>query len=322
MRNSTSARGLRQMLNPADGSFSMRLPPLLRSTISLRRPFDRGRNRSDKNAVLASAFFQCCGRADGTSWYHVLDERSQIVCLVLLPGSQFKPPDWPDNERSRRAKEKLSSCAPAAVRTMTLSGVYSTLGPSREGIVACRAPHRALDAWLSGPRGAMPDLEACERVCPVSTASAMASPRRHCQGARVVEHDGRITGYATDFGFFAHAACETSRDLMALIAAASAFVGPGILVPLRNAPLLQWCLSHRLRIVQLMTLMTRGLYSEPAGAYLPSVLYNANYEACIDDFVLNTAVSPYKPAMAIRRDDREDIRIRFRQRFAILDDGP
>ena len=44
-------------------------------------------------------------------------------------------------------------------------------------------------------------------------------------------------------------------------------------MPVRNAVLLQWCLAHGLRIVQLMTLMTIGLYNEPAGAYLPSVLY-------------------------------------------------
>ena len=34
-----------------------------------------------------------------------------------------------------------------------------------------------------------------------------------------------------------------------------------------------WCLDHGLRVVQLMTLMTMGLYNEPGGAYLPSVLY-------------------------------------------------
>jgi hypothetical protein len=60
---------------------------------------------------------------------------------------------------------------------------------------------------------------------------------------------------------------------MALIGAAPAFAGPGILVPVRNAPLFQWCLDHGLRVVQVMTLMTVGLYNEPAGAYLPSVLY-------------------------------------------------
>jgi len=44
-------------------------------------------------------------------------------------------------------------------------------------------------------------------------------------------------------------------------------------VPLRNGALFQWCLAHRLRVVQVLTLMTIGLYNEPAGAYLPSVLY-------------------------------------------------
>lgn len=60
---------------------------------------------------------------------------------------------------------------------------------------------------------------------------------------------------------------------MALIGAAPAFGGPGILVPLRNAALFQWCLNHDLRVMQVMTLMSLGLYNEPAGAYLPSVLY-------------------------------------------------
>jgi hypothetical protein len=91
--------------------------------------------------------------------------------------------------------------------------------------------------------------------------------------ASVVEHDGRLTGYATDLGFIAHAVGETNRDLMALIGAASSFSGPGILVPVRNGALFQWCLNHQLRVVQVLTLMTIGLYNEPAGAYLPSVLY-------------------------------------------------
>ena len=88
-----------------------------------------------------------------------------------------------------------------------------------------------------------------------------------------MEHDGRITGYATDLAFFAHAVGETNHDLMALIGTGSAFGGPGILVPLRNGALFQWCLNHGLKVAQVMTLMTLGLYNEPAGAYLPSVLY-------------------------------------------------
>jgi len=62
-------------------------------------------------------------------------------------------------------------------------------------------------------------------------------------------------------------------DLQALIASAESFGGPGILVPSRNNALFRWCLSNGLRVVQPMTLMTAGLYNEPAGAWLPSVLF-------------------------------------------------
>jgi predicted N-acetyltransferase YhbS len=91
--------------------------------------------------------------------------------------------------------------------------------------------------------------------------------------ARVVERGGRITGYASMLAFFGHAAAETNLDLQALIASADSFMGPGILVPSRNSALFRWCLANGMRVVQPMTLMSLGLYNEPAGAWLPSVLY-------------------------------------------------
>jgi hypothetical protein len=36
---------------------------------------------------------------------------------------------------------------------------------------------------------------------------------------------------------------------------------------------MRWCLGEGLRIVYTMTLMTIGLYNQPEGAWLPSVLY-------------------------------------------------
>lgn len=91
--------------------------------------------------------------------------------------------------------------------------------------------------------------------------------------ARVVERGGRITGYTTDLAFFGHSTAETNVDLQALIASAESFGGPGILVPSRNNVLLRWCLANGLRVVQPMTLMSTGLYNDPAGAWLPSVLF-------------------------------------------------
>jgi GNAT superfamily N-acetyltransferase len=90
--------------------------------------------------------------------------------------------------------------------------------------------------------------------------------------ATVAERGGRLTGYATMIGFPGHAVGETTADLQALIGAAPMFVGPGFLVPTRNGDLFRWCLAHGLRVTQPLTLMSLGLYNEPRGAFLPSVL--------------------------------------------------
>jgi hypothetical protein len=89
----------------------------------------------------------------------------------------------------------------------------------------------------------------------------------------VVGHLGRITGYTTGIGFFGHSVAETNRDLIALIGAAAEFGGPGFLLPTRNFEVFKWCLEAGLKLVSQMTLMTIGLYNEPAGAYMPSALY-------------------------------------------------
>jgi predicted N-acetyltransferase YhbS len=91
--------------------------------------------------------------------------------------------------------------------------------------------------------------------------------------AIVVERSGRITGYASNLAFFGHSTAETNLDMQALIASAESFGGPGILVPSRNSALLRWCLANGLRVVQPMTLMTIGLYNEPAGAWMPSISF-------------------------------------------------
>jgi hypothetical protein len=96
--------------------------------------------------------------------------------------------------------------------------------------------------------------------------------RPRARTARVVEHLGQITGNATDIGFFAHAIAETNHDLKSLIGAASAFQGPGFLLPTRNHEVFAWCLDSELKLVMQMTLMSIGLYNEPAGAWLPSIL--------------------------------------------------
>ena len=106
-----------------------------------------------------------------------------------------------------------------------------------------------------------------DRASEVGHAFANGAP------AMVVERQGRLTGYTTNIAFFGHTVGETTDDVKALIGAAEAFGGPGFLLPSRNGELLRWCLARGLRITQSLTLMTTGLYNEPAGAWLPSILY-------------------------------------------------
>ena len=120
------------------------------------------------------------------------------------------------------------------------------------------------------------DVDACNAVCARVHGHDRGGELRDAvrQGtATVVEHEGRITGYATSVAFFGHAVGESNAELRALIGAAPAFAGPGFLLPTRNAELFRWCLAHGLRVVQPLTLMSRGLYNEPAGAFLPSIAY-------------------------------------------------
>lgn len=120
------------------------------------------------------------------------------------------------------------------------------------------------------------DEVACNRLCYQIHGHDRAIELRDAitQGtANVVEHDGRISGYATTIGFLGHAVGESNEELKALIGAATEISGPAFLLPTRNSELLRWCLENGLRVVQPMTLMSKGLYSEPRGAFLPSILY-------------------------------------------------
>ncbi len=155
--------------------------------------------------------------------------------------------------------------------------LYTSLGFDPRELLACmQGP--AIQARIEGcvVRAAeLRDAEECHALCRRVHGHDRAGELtdRIDRGALVVERHRRITGYSTVVGFFGHSVAETNLDLQAIIAAAESFAGPGILVPTRNADLFRWCLSQGLRIVHPLTLMTVGLYNEPSGAYLPSILY-------------------------------------------------
>lgn len=137
-------------------------------------------------------------------------------------------------------------------------------------VLGLKLPRRDVRAANEG------DLQACNRLCNDVHGHDRGGELFDAirQGsATVVEHDGRISGYVTIVGFFGHAVGASNADLQALIGAAGKIAGPGFLLPSRNAELFRWCLAHGLRVVQPLTLMSHGLYNDPAGAFLPSVIY-------------------------------------------------
>jgi Acetyltransferase (GNAT) domain len=230
-------------------------------------------------------FFSVVAEVDGKIvGSNFLDERSAIAGV----GPITVEPSIQNRGLGRRLMEavldRAGEKAHPGVRLLQSAyhgrslALYTTLGfQVREGIACMQgAPINTSPAGYPVRAAHEEDVDACDRIC-----RFVHGHDRHRElldavklgTAKIVEHEDRITGYATDFGFFGHAAAETTRDLIALISSASAFSGPGILVPMRNPPLFQWCLRQRLKIVQVLTLMTRGLYNEPAGAYLPTVLY-------------------------------------------------
>jgi predicted N-acetyltransferase YhbS len=230
-------------------------------------------------------FFSVVAERDGAIvGSNFLDERSPIAGL----GPISVDPHVQNRQVGRRLMEaalgRAREAAYPGVRLLQTAyharslGLYATLGfQVREAVACMQGPAIGVPVTGHLVRAAREeDLDACDRVCRLvhghdRRGEVLDAVRQGT--ARVVEHDGRITGYATDLAFFGHAAAETNPDLIALIGAASAFGGPGILVPLRNAPVFRWCLDHGLKVVQVMTLMTLGLYNDPEGAWLPSVLY-------------------------------------------------
>jgi len=120
------------------------------------------------------------------------------------------------------------------------------------------------------------DGERCAALCVAIHGHDRAAEREQAieaGTATVVEQGAAIVGYATGFGYGWHAVAENNGAIVAMLSSAPSFMGLGILVPSRNGELLRWCLQNGMRLIQQSTLMSIGLYNEPAGAWLPSIVY-------------------------------------------------
>ena len=230
-------------------------------------------------------FYSVVAEADGRiAGSNFLDERS-IICGV---GPITVDPSIQNKQIGRRLMQDVMDRAQergfpgirllqAAYHNRSLC-LYAKLGfETRELILVFQGP--ALGMEIPGIR-IRPveegDLPACNGICRRVHGHDRSGELQDAikQGtAFLAERNGRITGYTTMVAFFGHTVAETNDDVKALIGAAKEFPGPGFHVPARNGELFRWCMDQGLRMVMPMTLMTIGLYNEPAGAYLPSVLY-------------------------------------------------
>jgi hypothetical protein len=156
--------------------------------------------------------------------------------------------------------------------------LYTKLGFAvREPMSVMRAPvHKPAVAGYNVPACTEKDAPVASAICEAVHGHSRAGELRdgiQMGTAVLVKRDGRLTGYASGFGYFGHAVAATNAALKALLSADANYSGPGIIVPTRNADIFRWCLESGYKVLHPMTLMTIGLYNEPQGAYLPSVLY-------------------------------------------------
>ena len=221
------------------------------------------------------------GRVVGSNF---LDERNVIAGV----GPITVDPQVQNSSIGRRLMEDVDARAlqknfpgvrllQAGYHTRSLS-LYTKLGYDVRESVACLqgSPLEATHPRHNVRSASDADIDACNRLCQETHGHDRAGELRDAIArgiATVVERDGRITGYGTTVGFFGHAVGETNHDIESLIGAATEFAGPGLLLPMRNSELFRWCLEQGLRVVQTLTLMTKGSYTEPTRPFLPSILY-------------------------------------------------
>jgi predicted N-acetyltransferase YhbS len=221
------------------------------------------------------------GRVLGSNFLQEADAIAGIGPITIDPAAQNR---GVGAALMKAVLDRAAARSHAAVRlvqagyhTRSLS-LYSKLGFEVREHLSCfqGTPIKDRIAGAEVRQATEADVAGCNALCRRAHGADRAHEVQQAVGqgvARVVGRGGRITGYTSQIAFFGHAVGETTDDIKALIAAADSFGGPGFLVPSRNGELMRWCLAHGLRVTQPMTLMSIGLYSEPVGAWLPSVLY-------------------------------------------------
>jgi GNAT superfamily N-acetyltransferase len=259
------------------------------SPVPARLPDTRGGLAADRQLHSAPADLGVVAEADGQIiGSNFLDERGPIKGV----GPITIDPEAQGHGVGRRLLEAVMARGADArgIRlfqdsfNMQSLSLYASLGfEVREPAVVMSGAPKSLPPSGTQVRPLeVDDLEECERLCIgvhgfERTSELRDAIQTPALSPFVAVRDGRITAYATTVTFFpaAHGVAETEDDLCALIAGAlTAGEEPAsFLLPTRQADLFRWCLNQGMRPVKPMTYMTIGEYREPAGGWIPSVLY-------------------------------------------------
>jgi predicted N-acetyltransferase YhbS len=276
---------------PADTSACAQICYEAFSKISGRHGFPSDFPNPEVASGLLSMMFSCpglycvvaesAGRIVGSN---CLDERSLIAGIGPITVDPTAQNLGVGRKLMEAVMDRARERTPAGMRLVQAAfhnrslSLYASLGFEVREPLSCmqgRRLQRNVPGCAVRPAQSA-DLDACtalsRRVHGFDRSAEMPEAIRQ-NTAVVVERAGNVTGYASSLAFSGHATAETNLDIQALIASAESFGGPGILVPSRNTALLRWCLANGLQVVQPMTLMSIGLYNEPLGAWLPSILF-------------------------------------------------
>jgi L-amino acid N-acyltransferase YncA len=238
------------------------------------------------SGILAHPHFYCVvaetgGRILGSN---CLDERSMIAGIGPITIDPAAQDHGVGRKLMQAVMDRANQTRPAGMRLVQAAfhnrslSLYTSLGFDIREPLSCvqgRTRERTIPGCSVRPAKSI-DLNACNalsRSLHGFDRSLELEDGIKQNTALVVERAGRITGYASALAFSGHAVAESNLDLQALLTSVESFGGPGILLPSRNTSLLRWCLFNGLKIVQPLTLMSIGLYNDPPGAWLPSILF-------------------------------------------------
>ena len=266
------------------------------SAIADKHGFQREFPSVDTGRALASSFLSNPGFysvvAEGTKGTsgedkgrivgsNILDERSNFVVGV---GPITVDPKYQNRGTGRQLMinvlERAKNKNYPSIRLLQASyhnrslALYASLGfEIREPVATMQGkPIREVIPGRSVRTATESDIESCNAICKIVHGHDRNGELKDSikqEGAKVVLHDDKITGYTSGLAYFNHSVGLTNDDLKALISSATDYYGgPGILIPSRNTQLFRWCLNNGLRLVQQLTLMTIGLYNEPTGSYM------------------------------------------------------